>query len=71
MRPKEIEVVALNLNGEKIRVKGKDLLAQALAHEIDHLDGKLFIDIVEPGTLETLTPENREDKKEERKKNKN
>jgi peptide deformylase len=66
-RPKEVEVVALDINGKKVRVKGKDLLAQALAHEIDHLDGKVFVDIVEPGTLETITPENRESKKQERK----
>jgi peptide deformylase len=56
-RPKEIEVVALDINGEKVRIKAKDLLAQALSHEIDHLDGKLFVDIVEPGTLETVVPE--------------
>ena len=56
-RPKEVEVVALNLEGEKIRLKGKDLLAQALCHEIDHLNGEVFIDKVEEGTLETITPE--------------
>ena len=58
-RPKEVEVVALDLNGNKIRVKGKDLLAQALSHEIDHLDGKLFIDIVQEGSLEIVTPEDK------------
>ena len=70
VRPKEIEVVALDLNGNKVRVKGKDLLAQALSHEIDHLEGKLFTDIVIPGTLETVTPEekNEKDKKKKRKK---
>ena len=67
-RPKEIEVVALDLDGNKIRVKGKDLLAQALSHEIDHLDGKLFVDKVEPGTLEMVTPEDRQARKEEKRK---
>lgn len=62
-RPKEVEVVALDLDGKKFRLKAKDLLAQAIAHEVDHLDGKLFIDIVEPGTLETVTPEQREENK--------
>jgi len=66
-RPKEIEVVALDLEGKQIRIKGKDLLAQAIAHEIDHLEGKLFVDIVEPGTLETVTPEDMEKQKEENK----
>ena len=49
VRPKEVTVKALNENGEQITIKGKELLAQALAHEIDHLDGKLFVDIMEPG----------------------
>ena len=62
-RPKEVEVVALDLNGNKIRVKGKDLLAQALSHEIDHLDGKLFIDIIQEGSLEIVTPEDKNSKK--------
>ncbi len=56
-RPKEIVVEALDLNGKKVKVKGKDLLAQALAHEIDHLNGKVFIDKVEPGTLENVKPQ--------------
>lgn len=67
-RPKEVEVVALDLNGKKIRIKAKDLLAEALSHEIDHLDGILFVEKVEPGTLETVTPEERQTKKENRKK---
>jgi peptide deformylase len=66
-RPKEIEVVALDIDGKKVRVKGKDLLAQALSHEIDHLDGKVFVDKVEPGTLETITPEDKENRKKGRK----
>ncbi len=57
VRPKEVTVKALNENGEQITIKGKELLAQALAHEIDHLDGKLFVDIMEPGTMEYLDPE--------------
>ena len=43
-RPKEVEVEALNLQGEKIRVKARDLAARVFQHEIDHLDGILFID---------------------------
>ena len=55
-RPKEIVVEALDLNGKKIKVKGKDLLAQALSHEIDHLNGHVFVEKVEPGTLEKSNP---------------
>jgi len=45
-RPAEVVVEALNPKGEKITVEGKDLLAVALCHEIDHLDGILFKDKV-------------------------
>lgn len=57
VRPMEITVKALDENGKEITIKGKELLAQALAHEIDHLDGNLFVDIVEPGTLQYIEPE--------------
>jgi len=45
-RPAEVVVEALNRNGETITVKGTELLAIALSHEIDHLDGILFVDKV-------------------------
>lgn len=44
VRPKEIVVEALDENGKFIKIKAKDLLAVCLSHEIDHLDGVLFID---------------------------
>lgn len=44
VRPKEVVVEALNEKGEKITIKAKDLLAVVLSHEIDHLDGILFVD---------------------------
>ena len=56
-RPKEVTVEALDLNGKKIKLVGRDLLAQALCHEIDHLNGEVFIDKVEKGTLETVKKE--------------
>lgn len=43
-----IEVEALNLDGEKISIKTDGLLAICIQHEIDHLDGKLFIDRLSP-----------------------
>ena len=45
-RPKHVTVRAFNRHGEEFEVSGSDLLARALCHEIDHLDGKLFIDCV-------------------------
>ena len=57
-RPKEVTVKALNEKGEKLTIKGEDLLAQALCHEIDHLNGEVFIDKIIPGTMEIITPDN-------------
>lgn len=61
IRPKEVIVEALNEKGEKVKIVGKDLLAQALAHEIDHLNGILFVDNMLPGTLEYIDPEDNKD----------
>jgi peptide deformylase len=43
-RPEKITVKATNLDGKKIKLKAFGLLARVLQHEIDHLDGILFID---------------------------
>ena len=59
VRPKEVVVKALNEKGEKIEIKAKDLLAQAICHEVDHLNGEVFIDKIIPGTLEVTTQENK------------
>ena len=45
-RPRHVTVRAVNRHGESFEVSGSDLLARALCHEIDHLDGKLFTDCV-------------------------
>lgn len=46
-RPKNLTVEYINENGEKITLEAEDLLARCVCHEIDHLDGILFIDRVE------------------------
>ena len=56
IRPEEIVAEALSGKGEKIKIKAKGLLAQAICHEVDHLDGILFIDNMLPGTLEFVEP---------------
>ena len=43
-RPNKVTVRAQNRNGENIVIKGEGFLARALCHEIDHLDGILYID---------------------------
>lgn len=43
-RPKSIKVSTLNLKGEETQIEADGLLATCIQHEIDHLDGKLFVD---------------------------
>ena len=45
-RPEKVRVSAFDRKGKKIKVKGEGLLAVALCHEIDHLNGELFDDKV-------------------------
>lgn len=47
MRSIAVTVKALNEQGKEIRIKAEGLMAQALEHEIDHLNGVLYIDRVE------------------------
>jgi peptide deformylase len=56
-RAVRVKVKARDKQGRNIRVKGEEFLAQALEHEIDHLNGILYIDRVEPDTLQKLEPE--------------
>ena len=44
-RPMFVTVRALNRHGQEIEISGNELLARAFCHELDHLDGKLYIDI--------------------------
>ena len=43
-RPMHVTVRALNRHGETVDITGTGLLAKAFCHELDHLDGKLYID---------------------------
>jgi peptide deformylase len=46
-RKEKVWVVAQNRHGRKIKLAGSGLLSRALQHELDHLDGKLYIDYLE------------------------
>lgn len=46
-RPNYVKAKALNRNGEEFIIEGTELLARAICHELDHLEGKLFVDLVE------------------------
>ena len=44
-RPMHVTVRAMNRKGKTVDITGSGLLARAICHELDHLDGKLYIDI--------------------------
>jgi len=47
-RPMKVAVEAQNIKGEPFVFEGEGLLARAICHEIDHLDGVLFVDHLSP-----------------------
>ena len=53
-RPNYVKVIAQNEKMEEIEVEGTELLARALCHEIEHLDGHLYVEHVE-GPLNDVT----------------
>jgi peptide deformylase len=57
-RPEWVEVKAQDTNGKPMRIKAEGLLARVFLHEMDHLDGVLFVDRVEsPDKLWQVKPE--------------
>ena len=53
-RPNYVKVKALDVNMEEQILEGEGLLARAFCHEIDHLDGKMYTELVE-GELHKVT----------------
>ncbi len=47
-RPYHVVVRGLDIQGKEVEVEGEELLARVLCHEIDHLEGRLFIDRISP-----------------------
>jgi peptide deformylase len=57
-RAESVTAKGLDIKGKEIRIKAEDLLAQALEHEIDHLNGILYIDHLESeDSLRKIGPE--------------
>ncbi len=56
-----VKVKALDIDGKKVTLEAKDLLAQALQHEIDHLEGETFKSKILPGTFEVIKPEDEQE----------
>ena len=57
IRPMEVVAEYYDRDGKKMQVQAKELLAQAISPEVDHLNGEVFIDKIIPGTLEYVEPE--------------
>jgi peptide deformylase len=56
-RAEAVTAKGLDINGKPIRIKAEGLLSQALEHEIDHLNGMLYVDRLEnPESLRKLEP---------------
>ena len=56
-RSLRVKVKARDKHGKEFRIGGDELLAQVLEHEIDHLDGTLYVDYIEsPEKLERVVP---------------
>lgn len=68
IRPEEVTVEALDENGKEIKVTGTGLLAQAISHEVDHLNGVVLTDVMLPGSMEIVEPEQEKKEKGKRKK---
>lgn len=64
-RPNYAKVKALNEEMEEIIVEGEELLARALLHEIEHLDGHLYVEKVEGPLLDVQQDEEEFDEEEE------
>ncbi len=63
-RPNYVKAVALDINMKPFELEGTELLARAICHELDHLDGHLYVEKVE-GDLMDVTYDNDDDEDEE------
>lgn len=52
-RPEYVKIRAFDENMEEFTMEGEGLLARAFCHEIDHLDGKLYVELVEGDLMDT------------------
>lgn len=64
-RANEVVVKGVDQFGKPVRVRGEALTARVIQHEIDHLDGVLFIDRADPASLHWVTADEAEDEEDE------
>ena len=60
-RPMKVVVTGIGPEGEEVRVEGEGLLARALLHEIDHLEGVVFSERADRDTLAWMVPDQEEE----------
>jgi peptide deformylase len=61
-RAQKVLVRGLDRHGKKVRIEAEEWLARVFQHEMDHLDGVLFIDRADPESLHWLTDEEEEER---------
>ena len=59
-RPNYVKAVALDVNMKEFELEGTELLARAICHELDHLDGHLYVEKVEGALQDTAVEEDEE-----------
>jgi len=67
-RPERVEIRGFDVGGNEVRLEARDLFGRALQHEIDHLDGILFLDRVSPLKRRMLLKKWQKSKDEEERK---
>lgn len=64
-RPDYVKAVALDVNMKPFELEGTDLLARAICHELEHLDGHLYVEKVEGELMDVVYDEDEEEDQEE------
>ncbi len=60
-RPNYVKAVALDINMQPFELEGTELLARAICHELDHLDGHLYVEKVEGDLLDVSYDDDEEE----------
>lgn len=64
-RAERVTVTGIDETGSKVKIRAEGLLARVFQHEMDHLDGTMFVDKADPETLETVSLKEDEEEEEE------
>jgi|YNPNPStandDraft_1061719.scaffolds.fasta_scaffold01623_9 peptide deformylase len=60
-RAQRVIVTGLNEEGKRVKIKADGLMARVFQHEIDHLNGTMFVDRADPDTLEIISQSDEEE----------